>query len=83
MTLYRRLTAEWEGSGLRVNFTPPAQRSATIAIEQLPNGYWHGAVAITVPQLPEPHAQSCDSFHNADEAITWARGVIDLFTRSV
>lgn len=58
-------------------------RGAVIVVEQLPNGYWSGRVSIRVPQLAGSHEQRCDSFHNVVDALDWARGAIELLTRSV
>lgn len=57
-----------------------SERWADIHIEQQSSGYWLGRVTIKVPQLPAPHVQEGDAFHNAPEAVQWALGVIDLLT---
>lgn len=58
-------------------------RKATIEVEQLPNGYWRGHLVVTLPALAEPFEQEGRSFHDAGEALSWARGQIELLTLSV
>jgi hypothetical protein len=53
------------------------QRAATIEIEQAADGYWNATVRITAPTLPRAHVQTAGSFHNAGEALDWARLTIE------
>ena len=58
-------------------------RKATIEVEQLPNGYWRARVVMVSPRLPEPHDEEATSFHDAGEALDWARGLIEGVTRGL
>lgn len=59
--------------------TGTTQRKAAIEVEQLPNGYWRGHVSVRVPGLRSPHEQESDLFHDAGEALDWARQTIEFF----
>lgn len=58
-------------------------RRATIEVEQLINGYWRAAIRVQVPNLPTPFEDSGDAFHNAGDALEWARQTIEGYTLSI
>lgn len=57
-------------------------RSATIKIEQLPNGYWYAYVRVSGLPIPDV-VDAKESFHNAGEALDWARMFIETTTASI
>lgn len=61
----------------------PDARSANIHVEQLGNGYWLGVVDMTIPRFTEALHFENSLFHNADEALTWARQQIESVILSV
>lgn len=57
----------------------PAQseRGADIKVWQEPSGYWSASLVVRVPVMADWDA-SATSFHDAGEALEWARGQIEL-----
>lgn len=54
-----------------------AERAAEVKVWQEPTGYWSASVVVRMPVHADWDA-AATSFHDAGEALEWARGQIEL-----
>lgn len=56
--------------------SPPLHRTASIGVEETPDGYWRGEVVVHIPDLVD-YTDRHGGFHTAGEALEWARTTIE------